>query len=108
MAIQFSYSLSAGSQVAIPAADLPPYAEAGIATLNGEMVHVEAYGQVTSASVTKAGSTAHLIVYSDAGKATAVEARFFEFGYDLDGTNPIKQAYEHLKTLPEFADAVDC
>ena len=28
--------------------------------------------------------------------------------YDLDGANPIKQAYEHLKTLPEFAGATDC
>jgi hypothetical protein len=28
--------------------------------------------------------------------------------YDLNGENPIKQAYLHLKTLPEFADAVDC
>jgi hypothetical protein len=28
--------------------------------------------------------------------------------YNLDGPNPIKQAYLHLKTLPEFSDAVDC
>ena len=28
--------------------------------------------------------------------------------YNLSGENPIKQAYEHLKSLPEFADAVDC
>jgi len=28
--------------------------------------------------------------------------------YDLEGHNPIKQAYLHLKSLPEFADAVDC
>jgi hypothetical protein len=28
--------------------------------------------------------------------------------YTLEGANPIKQAYEYLKTLPEFADAVDC
>jgi hypothetical protein len=28
--------------------------------------------------------------------------------YDINGENPIKQAYLHLKTLPEFADAVDC
>jgi hypothetical protein len=28
--------------------------------------------------------------------------------YDLDGANPIKQAYTHLKTLPEFAGATDC
>ena len=28
--------------------------------------------------------------------------------YDITGENPIKQAYEYLKTLPEFADATDC
>jgi hypothetical protein len=28
--------------------------------------------------------------------------------YDLNGGNPIAQAYEHLKTLPEFEGAVDC
>jgi|688.fasta_scaffold660510_2 hypothetical protein len=27
---------------------------------------------------------------------------------NLDGHNFIKQAYEHLKTLPEFAGATDC
>lgn len=29
-------------------------------------------------------------------------------GYDLDGENPIAQAYVHIKKLPEFAGAVDC
>lgn len=28
--------------------------------------------------------------------------------YNLNGDNPIKQAYTYLKTLPEFASAVDC
>jgi hypothetical protein len=28
--------------------------------------------------------------------------------YDLDDENPIKQAYRHLKTLDEFADATNC
>lgn len=28
--------------------------------------------------------------------------------YDINGSNPIAQAYAYLKTLPEFADAVDC
>jgi hypothetical protein len=28
--------------------------------------------------------------------------------YALEGANPIAQAYEHLKTLPEFAGATDC
>jgi hypothetical protein len=34
--------------------------------------------------------------------------RLINFPHDLEGPNPIKQAYLHLKTLPEFADAVDC
>jgi len=28
--------------------------------------------------------------------------------YDINGKNPIAQAYDHAKTLPEFAGAVDC
>jgi hypothetical protein len=28
--------------------------------------------------------------------------------YNLLGDNPIKQAYNHLKTLPDFADSIDC
>jgi hypothetical protein len=28
--------------------------------------------------------------------------------YDMNGANPYVQAYEHLKTLPEFTGAVDC
>jgi hypothetical protein len=28
--------------------------------------------------------------------------------YDIDGPNPIAQAYAYLKTLPEFAGAEDC
>jgi hypothetical protein len=32
----------------------------------------------------------------------------YKFIPNLDGANFIKQAYEHLKTLPEFAGATDC
>lgn len=32
----------------------------------------------------------------------------YEAAFDLNGTNPLAQAYEYLKTLPEFSDAVDC
>jgi hypothetical protein len=28
--------------------------------------------------------------------------------YDLTGSNPFEQAYQFLKSLPEFSDAVDC
>lgn len=36
-----------------------------------------------------------------------VDKKSFAFDLDLNGGNPIKQAYEHLKTLPEFAGAAD-
>lgn len=32
----------------------------------------------------------------------------FTCSFDIEGENPFRQAYEYLKTLPEFADAVDC
>jgi hypothetical protein len=34
----------------------------------------------------------------------------FEYScmYEIDGQNPFKQAYEHLKALPEFAGATNC
>ena len=28
--------------------------------------------------------------------------------YDMNGANPFEQAYTHLKSMPQFADAVDC
>lgn len=32
----------------------------------------------------------------------------FVCDYALDGENPIKQAYQYLKTLPEYKNAKDC
>jgi hypothetical protein len=37
-----------------------------------------------------------------------IERKVYEFVPNLNGENFIKQAYLHLKSLPEFADAVDC
>ena len=43
----------------------------------------------------------------------AVDKPFFaeqvlSCAYNLEGANPIAQAYAHLKTLPDFAGAADC
>jgi hypothetical protein len=35
------------------------------------------------------------------------DRKVYDFTPALDGDNFIKQAYEHLKTLPEFAGAAD-
>ena len=32
----------------------------------------------------------------------------YQCAYDIQGDNPIRQAYAYLKTLPEFAGAMDC
>jgi hypothetical protein len=37
-----------------------------------------------------------------------ITSKGYQFPLNLDGANTIKQAYEYLKTLPEFSDAVDC
>lgn len=46
-------------------------------------------------------------VYADKSKS-AIEAKPYACVYDIDGANPIAQAYNYLKTLPEFAGAIDC
>ena len=43
----------------------------------------------------------------DGIKPHFADAAFF-CPFDINGSNPFAQAYAHLKTLPEFADAVDC
>jgi hypothetical protein len=41
-------------------------------------------------------------------KANAVKKESYQFTPNMNSDNFIKQAYLHLKSLPEFADAVDC
>lgn len=48
-----------------------------------------------------------LKIYADK-TAKEIQSEVFNCDYDIAGENPLKQAYEHLKKLPEFADAVDC
>jgi hypothetical protein len=38
----------------------------------------------------------------------AFVTKSFKCNFDVRGDNPYRQAYLHLKTLPEFSDSVDC
>jgi hypothetical protein len=68
---------------------------------------VDAYVKVAQASATKDTCVVtYKILRSQGGQE--LEQRFADFSLDLEGLNPIKQAYLHLKTLPEFSDATDC
>ena len=67
----------------------------------------EAYLRVDRVEMTKTTGTAHVGYYKEGGQGFLTSASF-PFIPDLEGDNSIKQAYDQLKTLPEFADAVDC
>jgi hypothetical protein len=64
----------------------------------------DAYIKVASVAGDKNSVVAHVIIVS----GDYLSHRNESFVPNLDGPNFIKQAYEHLKTLPEFANATDC
>lgn len=90
------------------------YRVAGTETVSTE------FGVVSSKDITINLSNAYIKVGSVSGDKNNVTAtvltkigsniktKFYQFKPNLDGSNFIKQSYEHLKTLPEFVDAVDC
>lgn len=65
------------------------------------------YIKVTTVAGTKETLSAS-VSFTDNQSENVVAHKQYEFSLDLEGSNPIRQAYEYLKTLPEFADAVDC
>lgn len=65
------------------------------------------YARVESISGTKQEITG-VVSFNQIQSQKTVASKKYTFFYELEGPNPIKQAYLHLKTLPEFADAIDC
>ncbi len=66
-----------------------------------------AYVRVENVNVQKTGIKYSVFIYADKTKP-CFDSKVFECAYSIQGANPIAQAYEHLKTLPEFAGAIDC
>lgn len=71
-------------------------------------VEVPAYVRVESILVTKSSASAVAVWRKSDGSGIEFDRTEFGFDLSLDGPNVIAQAYLHLKTLPEFANAVDC
>lgn len=67
----------------------------------------DAYQRVEHLKLRKTSMEFQVSVYSDITK-TAFNHKNYACGYDMQGANPIAQAYAYLKTLPEFAGALDC
>lgn len=69
---------------------------------------VDAYHRVESVIVNSKNVISFAVrSYNDPSLPFFQETQY-SCAYVLEGKNPIAQAYEHLKTLPEFAGAVDC
>lgn len=50
----------------------------------------------------------HLNSYKSKGDSNYFGNRILRCAYDMDGVNPWKQAYAHVRTLDDFRDAADC
>jgi hypothetical protein len=64
------------------------------------------YIKVMDVSASKDSGTANLR-YSNGKDGNFLSQASYEFPVNLDGKNFIAQAYDHLKTLPEFSQAMD-
>lgn len=69
----------------------------------------DAYIRIDTIDGDKSKLTLRVGVYEDASESkNLLQNKSFNFSPDLAGDNFIAQGYAHLKTLPEFADAIDC
>jgi hypothetical protein len=79
-----------------------------ISTASGIEVD-DAYHRVEQVTlVNKSAITFSASAYKNNEIKVCITNNFYSCEYDLAGSNPIAQAYAYLKTLPEFAGAVDC
>jgi len=73
---------------------------------NGLVVQ-DAYIRVESVTMDKTQMSWKIAYYVAADKP-AFQSDMRSGDYNLQGNNPIAQAYMAMKAMPEFADAVDC
>jgi hypothetical protein len=77
----------------------------GIVSENNDFVNVDnVYIKVERVSGTKNAIMFEVLMQAD----TVKQAASYEFTPNMNGSNFIKQAYEYLKTLPEYSGAIDC
>lgn len=73
----------------------------------GELVCNNAYCRVNRVDGGKEKAQISVEIFNEKN-GTVIETLFYDFTPSMEGLNFIAQAYQHLKTLPEFADAKDC
>jgi len=78
----------------------------GVVKNGNQKITFSAYVKVVSITGSKTQLNAEVLFKSDSHKFT--KNYLFVPSVSIDSINFIAQAYEYLKTLPEFADAIDC
>lgn len=70
---------------------------------------VDAYHRVEGVRLNGKTSMSYQVrSYKDDTGFPAFADATYESAYDMQGNNPVAQAYAHIKALPEFLDAKDC
>jgi hypothetical protein len=70
---------------------------------------VDAYHRVEGVRLQSKNQIAfQLRSYKDSNSVVHFNDALHVCAYELNGSNPLAQAYAHIKTLSEFADSVDC
>jgi hypothetical protein len=68
-----------------------------------------AYHKVCNVIISNGKTMSYRVnVFANKNNSISFQVKDFNCDYDIQGDNPIKQAYKHLKTLPEFVGATDC
>ena len=66
-----------------------------------------AYARVSEYHGTKTRMS-FVVTWAESAGMEMLKQETYQCDLDINGENPIRQAYLYLKTLPEFANAVDC
>jgi hypothetical protein len=70
----------------------------------------DAYIRVNNFSGSKDSIAFNVGFYGNAdenGEREMFDQKAYQCAYNLNGSNAVKQAYDHLKTLPEFTGALE-
>jgi len=79
-----------------------------VSGFDDKLVASNAYWRIDKLEGNKTLMSALANAYGNANSRVIIDSFLFSFVIEVEGRNFIAQAYEHLKTLPEFAGAIDC
>lgn len=95
----------------IPAGDSIPAVCLGLKHGHGvkdeDFVVPDVYWKVMTVTASKSRARAGVVGLIGEGNTVEVSTKVVEFDVSLEGKNFIAQAYDHIKTLPEFSGASD-